>query len=121
MAIPFHNPIEDCPPIETTARIELAPTAKGGLKEPLAIPSQSLVFRDLEAEGDLPTGYVAVIKSLDVEQLEPGSSVICDVTFIGVPAEKVWAGREFALWAGHDLGSATVIELLPEQPPDPPG
>ncbi len=59
MAVAFYNPIEDVPPIATTVELSLLTADKGGLSRPLELPSPSLVFRDLEADGIV--GYTAMI------------------------------------------------------------
>jgi hypothetical protein len=86
----FRNPVDDVPAIEAEAELSFLPTEAGGLPAPLPLPSPSLVFRDLDAEGVV--GYTVMIAD-------------------DVPREKVWEGREFALWHGTDRGSATILRV----------
>jgi hypothetical protein len=110
MVVAFSNPIEDLPPIEAEARLDLLASEAGGLRSPLELPSPSLVFRDLDTDGTV--GYTAIIGDDAGPLLEPGTAVRCRITFIGVPPEKIWKGRRFALWMGTDKGSATVVRVL---------
>lgn len=110
MAISFSNPIDDVPPVEAEAELDLFPSDAGGMKSPLELPSPSLLFRDLDA--DEVVGYTVMISDDAGPHLQPGTTTRCHVTFIGVPAEKVSPGRRFALWAGTDKGSATVLRVI---------
>jgi hypothetical protein len=108
MAIAFRNPIEDVPAIKATADLELFPEEPDGLKRPLQLPSPSLVFRDLEVKDEI-LGYTAVISDDSGPALTAGMHTACSVTFLGVPVEKVWPGRRFALWMGRDVAHATIL------------
>jgi hypothetical protein len=109
VAVPFDNPMEDVPAIEAEAELSLLETDAGGLAAPLELPSPSLVFRDLEAEGIV--GYTVVIGNQGDLPLKPGQTLTCGIRFVGVPREKVWEGRQFALWAGSDKGRATILSV----------
>jgi len=110
--IAFQNPIDPAaPPVDVEAAITMRPSTEGGLKQPLALPSPSLVFR--VPDSDPVLGYTAVIQdSPDLNQLVPGSGSRAHVVFIGVPRHEVSTGRMFALWHGRDVGSATIVKVI---------
>lgn len=93
--IQFRNSIEpDAPAVTAEAEISMARREDGGLKEPLDLPSPTLVFRVPESEPVV--GYTAVIEAqANVPQLVPGAAVRAIVRFVGVPATEIWEGRRF--------------------------
>jgi hypothetical protein len=110
--IPFLNPIDpDAPAIDAELSIDMLSPSEGGLKQPLDLPSPSLLFR--VPKSDPVKGYTAVVESSQkLDRLVPGSAVQALVTFIGVPKAKVWEGRIFALWHGRDVGTARIVKLV---------
>lgn len=84
-------------------------TADGGLRQPMKLPTPSLVFRILDA--DEIVGYTATIEHNELTALIPGSRIRARAVFIGVPAKEVWVARKFALWHGRDIGTALVQAL----------
>lgn len=111
-AIPFLNPIDpDVPPIDAEVEITMLSTSDGGLKQPLDLPSPSLLFR---VPGSHPVkGFTAVVESSPtVDRLIPGSAVRVLVRFVGVPQAEVSEATVFALWHGRDVGSARVVRLV---------
>lgn len=109
--IQFLNPVDpDAPHITAEAKLSLARSENGGLKQPMQLPTSSLVFRVPDSEPVL--GYTPVIEAEGLTSLVPGSAMRAMVRFVGVPAREVWDGRRFLLWHGRDVGTATVEKLI---------
>lgn len=107
--IAFSNPIDpDAPPIKTTAELALFPTKEGGLRQPINVPTPSVVFRRLDR--DEIVGYTGVIES-GADRLNPGATFVAEVVFVGVPGDQVAKGKEFALWHARDIGRARVLSI----------
>jgi hypothetical protein len=111
--IRFSNPIDaSAPPVTANVDVVMLPTVDGGLKQPLQLPSPSLVFRIPEQEKVV--GYTVMLEHDTAASVEPGGALSARARFVGVPSDEVWIGRTFALWHGRDVGTATVRSLIAE-------
>lgn len=93
--------------------MSLAPSHEGGLPEPLALPTQSLLFRFTDGL-DVGAGIVAIVDAQDAELIAPGESREVAVVFPDAPREIEFDGRRFELWLGRSVGEAEMLSVEPE-------
>jgi hypothetical protein len=99
--------------VRTTCHLELLTTEAGGLPQPLALPTKSLVFMLTDGPEER-SGLVALIERTDppVDALTAGLTADATVTFLARPVIDVSKGRRYSLWMGKDFGEAVVLEIL---------
>jgi hypothetical protein len=110
--IRFSNPIDrDAPPIDAEVDLVLSTTADGRLRQPLQLPTPSLVFR-IQEKAEI-VGFTGIIEHATTAALTPGAELRVRVRFVGAPASELSVGRTFAVWHGRDVGIASVRTLMP--------
>jgi hypothetical protein len=96
--------------VRCRARLELQPTDDGGIRQPLTLPTQSIVFKF--TDGPLKgAGTLAIIAVPGSEQLSAGTEIDADVIFPDAPPDEDFRSRRFSLWTGREVGTATVAEI----------
>jgi hypothetical protein len=96
--------------VTVRAELRLVAADEGGLREPLQVPTQSLVFRFVDGahKGE---GVVAVVSVARGVELAAGTVADARITFPDAPPDEMFSGRRFELWLGSVVGSATVKEI----------
>jgi hypothetical protein len=99
--------------VRTTCHLELATTEAGGLPQPLALPTRSLVFMMVDGP-EAGSGLVGLIERTDppADALIAGLTADATVIFLADPETYVSRGRRYSLWMGRDFGEAVVTEIL---------
>jgi hypothetical protein len=99
--------------VRTTCHLELAMTEAGGLPQPLALPTRSLVFMLIDGP-EAGSRLVALIERTDppVDALTAGLTADALVTFLARPGIDVSKGRRYSLWMGSVFGEAVLTEIL---------
>jgi hypothetical protein len=92
------------------ADIILTPTNEGGLKDPLANPTRSIVFRFVDG-ALVGNGTVAIIDVEGETQLQAGMDTRARVVFPDAPSDEIFTGRRFELWDGRSIGSAIMVAV----------
>lgn len=86
------------------------PSKRGGLPRPLALPTQSLVFRFVD--GPLAgIGVVAVVDVPGEPEIGPDTAMLVEVVFPDAPADEDFLGRRFEVWLGHPVGHAEIVAI----------
>ena len=96
--------------VRCRAHLSFATESDGGLRQPLTLPTQSIVFKFVDGE-IAGRGAVAIVESADTQSVSGGSVIDADVTFPDAPPREKFQDREFTLWAGRDLGTAIITEV----------
>src|SRR5438132_3925289 len=96
--------------IRCRARLSFAADAEGGLHQPLALPTQSIVFKFVDGES-AGAGVVAIMECAEQASVTAGSSVDAVVTFPDAPSGEDFHDRSFALWLGRDIGTALIMAV----------
>jgi len=96
--------------VSAHCKITIADTSEGGLRDPLRLPTRSLVF--LIREGSGLDGVISATD--DVAALVPGLTFHTQVDFpLARVGTDVSTGQQFDLWMGRVVGNAVVESLGP--------
>ena len=82
----------------------------GGLRQPLNLPTQSIVFKFVDRE-HVGSGVVAIVASTELDSVWAGRVIEADVTFPDAPPGVELRGRPFQLWLGRDIGNALITSV----------
>lgn len=99
--------------VRALCTIRISTVDEGGLRQPLALPTRSLVFR-LTDGPEAGAGLDGLIAAGDSEEsLVAGSVLTTNVTFpiarVGVDVRQ---GQRFLLWMGRVVGEAVVDQIV---------
>lgn len=95
------------------AHLSFAAEGDGGLCQPLALPTQSIVFKFDDGK-HAGSGVVAIVGAAGVDSVSAGSVLDAEVTFPDAPAGEEFRDRAFRLWIGRDIGSAVITAVEDE-------
>lgn len=96
--------------VRSRARLSFDAESNGGLHQPLALPTQSIVFKFVDGEL-ADSGVVAIVASAGLDSVSAGSVIDAEVTFPDAPPEENFRDRAFRLWIGRDIGSAVITAV----------